>query len=221
MYNDAYKNIAKYYDFFTNRLLTELRKQVVYICNKYSFQQILDLGCGTGNLAFQLVEDKIKTIGVDASLAMLKEAQKKILKNKTGLNFQESLNNKPIFLGSDITKLPFKDNSFDLAIISLVLHETEADIAKTIAEALRVSDYILLADYHLPERNLEVPFFYFVHFIERIAGKTHYFNFKRFMKKGGLQGLIQRICIKHNLIICEDISICYGVLGVVVLKKKA
>lgn len=63
------------------------------IFKKYSKKKvssILDLGCGTGNHAFVLVDRGYKIVGVDRSEAMLSNAERKLakFKKKKNLSFQ-------------------------------------------------------------------------------------------------------------------------------------
>ncbi len=73
--------------------------------------RVLDIGCGTGALAFCLNEMGYRVTGVDASPKMVEMAQKN---NKAA---------KINFLVADVLKgLPYKDKSFDLIMSSYVAH---------------------------------------------------------------------------------------------------
>src|SRR5277367_6622609 len=69
---------------------------------------VLDMCCGTGDLAFSLAKDaQAKIIGADFSHAMLTRAKEKALTHSNG--------RVPIpFLEADALRLPFASNSFDL-----------------------------------------------------------------------------------------------------------
>lgn len=96
-------------------------------------------------------------------------------------------------LRADARVLPFADNAFDAVVLSLALHEMpEATGNAALADALRVAPRVLLADYRLAERNLDLPAALFVHLPERLAGAEHYRNFRGFMARGGVEGLAQR-----------------------------
>ena len=76
------------------------------------FQQALDLGCGTGRLTRALGQ-RGKTIGMDASSAMLANAQ---------------ANNPSGFVQGDTFTLPFADASFDaVAALRVVFHFANVD----------------------------------------------------------------------------------------------
>ena len=73
--------------------------------------RILDIGCGTGALAFCLHEMGYRVTGVDASTAMIGIAKK----NNPG-------NAASFMVANALKGLPFADKSFDLVISSYVAH---------------------------------------------------------------------------------------------------
>ncbi|MCL4468798.1 MAG: class I SAM-dependent methyltransferase [Deltaproteobacteria bacterium] len=73
--------------------------------------RILDIGCGTGALAFCLHEMGYRVTGVDASSAMINIAKK----NNPG-------NAASFMVANALKGLPFADKSFDLVISSYVAH---------------------------------------------------------------------------------------------------
>lgn len=93
---------------------------------------ILDLCTGTGTNAVNIAKkcSGIKVVGVDLSKDMLTIARSKVKKDK--------LNNVK-FYKMDATDMRFKDKCFDKILLSLVLHETDEELAaKMINEAIRV-----------------------------------------------------------------------------------
>jgi SAM-dependent methyltransferase len=86
-----------------------------------SFRQALDLGCGTGRLTRALAP-RGKTIGMDASSAMLAKAQES---NAYG------------FIQGDAFTLPFADASFD-AVVALRLVFHFADVDALLREIARI-----------------------------------------------------------------------------------
>ncbi len=97
--------------------------------------KILDIGCGPGRHTCAAYEhQKVTVVGADLSLKDLKEA-------KSRLNFHDSVgahgNGAWALSTADVTRLPFKDASFDLVICSEVMeHIPDHEIAA--GELLRV-----------------------------------------------------------------------------------
>ncbi len=127
------------YDFL-NRLLTfrldELwRKKAGAECLKNNPQKVLDLCCGTGDLALRLrkmAPSNTQIIALDYSEPMLKVAKKKAERKKL-LNID--------FHHGDVADMPFSDKYFDsigiaFAFRNLSFHNPDLD--KFIGEILRV-----------------------------------------------------------------------------------
>ena len=140
---------------------------------------VLDIGCGTGALSFDLRRKKnCSAVGIDLSQKMLRFAQ--------ASNTYDDVR----FLHRDATDLSeFSENAFDYAIIMNVLHELNPDLQKTlIREACRVCKKVLLYDSNVPlpwnlsglvKRVIEVTF-----------GLDHFPQFRRFISDGGIKGVV-------------------------------
>lgn len=104
-----------------------------------NIKNILDYGCGTGLIAFNLVEKNNEVLGLDNSYRMIEEFNKKV-KEKNLSNIKAKKHN---ILEEDLPK-----NSFDLIVISMSLHHIE-DIDmffKKSFEALKNGGYICVND---------------------------------------------------------------------------
>ena len=104
---ECYKEFARIYDELINNDINYLNfgKFILETCEKYCVnkENYLDLACGTGNLTVNLFDSFKLSFGVDMSMEMLTEAEKKVRNNSC----------KPKFICQDICKLDI-NNSFDL-----------------------------------------------------------------------------------------------------------
>jgi ubiquinone/menaquinone biosynthesis C-methylase UbiE len=94
-------------------------------------ERILDLGCGFGKTTFSLKRrwPEAEVEGIDLSLPCLKLGQKMATGREQAIRWRQA----------DMEALPVADNSVDLAVITMVLHEMpEAAIRNSFTEAWRV-----------------------------------------------------------------------------------
>lgn len=91
--------------------------------------RILDVGCGTGRYSRLFSRKKARVISLDTSFAMLKKSIDK--------------DSKSICVNADIFHLPFRDNSFDLAISIMVINHLQ-NHAEAIKEMCRTSRMVLI-----------------------------------------------------------------------------
>ncbi len=143
---------------------------------------VIDVGCGTGALLFQLSKKFKHAVGIDLTLKMIQFANKQKLKgNYTNVEF----------VHVDATKLSetIKDN-FDYAVMSFVIHEMSPDIrVKVINEIKSIAKKIIIAEYVTPQPK---NFWGIINIaLEFIAGKEHYRNFKHFISQGGTDRLLE------------------------------
>jgi ubiquinone/menaquinone biosynthesis C-methylase UbiE len=100
---------------------------------------ILEIGIGTGRIALPLLERGLPVIGIDLSLAMMGEVQKKIADKSARVAFAQA----------DANDLPFADATFDCAYAVHVYHLV-ANWPRALRDALRVvkPGGTLLISYH-------------------------------------------------------------------------
>jgi ubiquinone/menaquinone biosynthesis C-methylase UbiE len=108
---------------FEHKYLT-LQKWLLEI-KSMSFQKILDFGCGTGNVSYNLVKHELQPVSMDTSLSMLKNVQSKL--GPRGA----------LCINGDGEKLPFKNGTFDAIICMGVLHHLEKK-GVAVSEMMRV-----------------------------------------------------------------------------------
>jgi len=185
-----YSFIAKIYDPLLYFFIHSMRLNLMEIILDYKNKSILDLCCGTGNQLKLLSKNDFKNLHcLDLSSAMLKQAQK----NNINIKFYKE----------NATKTNFKDELFDLLIISFAIHEknksTQEDILKEAHRILKKDGALVILDYDLNEKNnlwLKAT----IYTIKRIARKKHYYNFKNYIKNKGLLSLVN----PKKFLIIED-----------------
>ncbi len=141
---------------------------------------VLDVGCGTGRMAFQL-EDKCKRIdGVDLSRRNIDVAI-----NKLAGHPAENIS----FHHSDIFGfLAERADRYDYAVLTYVVHEMDKSQRQAmLVELAKAAHEIIIVDYLTPQPRT---FAGIVNeMIEYVAGPDHYRNFKSFVAADGLTGL--------------------------------
>ncbi len=166
-------------------ILRDLRIFVSEFSGIKAGDTILDVCCGTGEQVFYYVKKGAITIGIDLNPNMLRLAERN--KKKSGIKGAS-------FQIADASNLPFQDNLFDFATISLALHAMERTVRdRVISEMKRVvkkKGTLIFADFQVP-----LPQNFFRHLakaIEFMVGGEHYRNFKDFVRQGGLDELLRR-----------------------------
>lgn len=132
---EMFASIAPRYD-ATNRLLTggideSWRRRAVRELAPAPGSRILDLCCGTGDLAFHLLrrDRSLHVTGVDFCAPMLEGARRRAARSAPGSEVS--------FLEADVMALPFEDGSFEGAIMGFSMRNV-VDIVATLREARRV-----------------------------------------------------------------------------------
>ena len=166
-------------------------------------QTVIDVACGTGAQLFEIAAKAEKVCGVDLSKSMISFAKKAA--KKKGISNAE-------FLISDATDLvQFDDNSFDVAILSLALHQFSPDLHSPILnEMKRVANTIILLDYAVPLPKNYVGVGSRV--AEFLAGREHHRNFITYYQLGGLNQILPT----NNLFIKKSRFMAKGAFQLVV-----
>jgi demethylmenaquinone methyltransferase / 2-methoxy-6-polyprenyl-1,4-benzoquinol methylase len=130
-----FDSIAKYYD-GTNKILSfgldgVWRRRAVSRLNFAPHGRYLDVGCGTGDIALEILRQApgSKVVGIDPSQEMLSRGQDKI--SAAGLADSIAL------VMGDALDLKFEDNSFDGAITSFCIRNV-TDRKRALSEIRRV-----------------------------------------------------------------------------------
>jgi ubiquinone/menaquinone biosynthesis C-methylase UbiE len=192
---------GNFYSTFIDPILTPMRKRVTN--EIHHGEKIIDIACGTGAQVFELSEIASEIVGVDLSESMISHAQNSC-KKRNILNAE--------FFVCDATNLSrFEANSFDLAIMSLALHQFDPRLHSPIlSEMKRVAQRIIIVDYAvpLPKNYAGVG----SRVAEFLAGKEHNRNFKQFYRLGGLKAILPA----NNLTIQKTVLFGKGAFQLVV-----
>jgi SAM-dependent methyltransferase len=144
---------------------------------------VLDVGCGTGRLAYQLADRCKKIDGVDLSKRNIDVA----IDNLAGHAAQNIY-----FHHSDVFQfLRETETRYDYAVLTFVLHEMEETVRQSLLEDLaKAAHEIIIVDYLAPQPK---NFSGIVNdLIEYVAGWGHYRNFKSFLATDGLAGMAKK-----------------------------
>ena len=166
-------------------LMRNIRIQIPEFAGMKPGDRALDVCCGTGALVLFYAKRGIIADGIDLNPRVIEVAENKRGKhNFSYVSFQTA----------NALDLPFDENMFDHASISMSLHEKErVDRDIVISEMKRVvkiGGNLIFIDYRMPLPR--IPVSTSVKTIEFIAGRDHWRCFNDYVKQGGLDELLKR-----------------------------
>lgn len=146
----SFDRAAKYYDQTRGDpdwVMRAMADAFLRVTRATPASKILEVGIGTGRIATPLLARDLNLVGVDLSLAMMRELQKKIV---------PPINRRVRLAQADAEWLPFADETFDIVYAVHVYHLVP-DWRAALVQARRVlkSDGIFLLSYHY--RNPDSP----------------------------------------------------------------
>ena len=192
---------GKFYGTLVDPILKPMRQHVAQEINNE--EAVIDIACGTGAQVFELAKTASSVVGVDYSDSMLDFAKKQASK----YHFK----NIEFILGDATNLSPIKKHSFDVATMTLALHQFHPDLHQSIlSEMKRVARKIIIVDYAVPPPRNYIGIGSRV--AEFLAGKEHNQNFKHYCKLGGLD----KILIQNNIQIQKSILFAKGAFQLVV-----
>ncbi|MEG8947532.1 class I SAM-dependent methyltransferase [Rosettibacter firmus] len=143
---------------------------------------VIDVGCGTGRLSFFIADKVSNVVGIDLSQKNIERANKNLSKNP---------DKKISFVHTDISSMISKNEKFDYAVMTYVIHEVNEDERVEFLKQLsRIADKIIIGDYSVPEHPGIFSFLNVV--IEFLAGSEHYNNYKSYIRNGGIKYLAEK-----------------------------
>jgi len=180
---DAYRFYSKIYDKVYEPAAKRLRFMGIKIFPPQENLAVLDVGCGTGTQLALYQKAGCKLYGIDLSPSMLAAARQK-LGDSADLRLE------------DASKMSFAAATFDLVTIVLALHEMPAGLRCEILEECRrvvkPDGRMMLMDYHFGPHPFPMGWVWkaMVVMMEMSAGRQHYANYRDFISRRGLQGLV-------------------------------
>ena len=184
-YDLLYKLLSNVYDLLDVIYFRNEDKNPRTAINDYihSEDAVLDICTGTASNAIRIAKQNknAEIVGIDMSADMIKLAKKKVAKEKVSVSLFEM----------DATDLKFKDEYFDIVIISLVLHEIAPSIAeKIILESKRVlkpEGKIIVMEWEVPKKKWQKLLFMPIHLLEPKSYKSFIrLDMKQYFEKFGL-----------------------------------
>ena len=203
--NDPYRRTARYYDTLVERPNAVMRKISLAMVPPEEGMTVLEVGCGTGANLVLYQRGGCDVSGVDLSPSMLEVARAKL-----GETADLRL--------CDAADMPYRDDSFDLVVAFLTLHEMPPEVREAVMdEMLRVAGQdgrLLLLDFH--PGPLRFPrgwlFKSGIVLLELSAGREHFRNYRDFLARRGVRGLIakrslavgvEKVLSGGNVLACE------------------
>ena len=129
VFNQVYDRYDLMNDFMSLGIHRLWKKDLLNMMNPSPKQELIDVACGTGDIAKLF----LKNVSKDAKVTCVDPNQGMINKGKEKLNKFNNLK----WVTAPAEKLPFFKNSFDFYTISFGLRNTK-NLDKTLAEAYRV-----------------------------------------------------------------------------------
>jgi len=170
-----------FYDILIAPNQDQLFGQIRDLINNES--RVIDIGCGTGRLEFDLAKKCKSVLGIDLSKRNIERANLKLLRNP---------NSKISFKNNTIRDIINEESPhFDYAVITYVIHEVNVEERiELLSDIAQVADKVIIGDYLVPRPKGFGGFL--IELIEFIAGKEHYRNYKSYMADGGIRYLANK-----------------------------
>jgi ubiquinone/menaquinone biosynthesis C-methylase UbiE len=205
---DPYQRIARFYDAVVEPFNASLRRYVVKVARPRDGMHVLEVGCGTGTNLELFADAGCEVAGIDLSPSMMELAKKKLGDHAD------------LRLG-DASQMPFADDSFDLVVSFLTIHEmpaaVRAPVMHEIARVAGTDGTALFIDYHPGPYRFLKGWFYrsVIYAIEFGAGWEHFQNHRDFLARKGLPQLLAA----HGLTTIKEKILAGANIHIVLAKK--
>jgi ubiquinone/menaquinone biosynthesis C-methylase UbiE len=193
------------YRLFIDPLLKSLRSTIVQMIPLGS--SVVELGSGTGSQACALGKRCSTYLGIDLNPDSVACAQLRCTKKQfSHIRFKVADGRKLDFL---------TDAEFDLATLTLALHEMPSETRLLVLEELqRVAKKLIVVDYTTPlpsscmGRGTRL--------IEKMAGEAHFAGFTDYQRLGGLPYLLK----ETGFVILSERTALKGIVSIMVCQSK-
>lgn len=125
----------------------QLRKRMVDLLPLHDGDAVLDVGCGTGDLAIEVVKrvgSRGKIVGIDGSDEMIARARQKVQRRHLPIEFRVER----------AEALSFPDHHFDVVVSSLVFHALPGSLKLStlaaLARVLKEGGHLIIIDFLNP-----------------------------------------------------------------------
>jgi ubiquinone/menaquinone biosynthesis C-methylase UbiE len=170
------------YGWFFDPVETANRRMVMDFIPEGS--TVLDVCCGTGRLALELAGKCRHVTGVDLSRRMLVYCERQ--KGKRGVKNLD-------YVFGDSTRLgAYLDRHYDVAVISLALHEMGPEERHaTVCAMAAVADRLVISDHTAPQ-PATLPGFLINQMERFIGGRAIFPVYNEYVASGGIIGALER-----------------------------
>lgn len=142
------------------------RHRAVHASGARPGDRVLDVACGTGDLATAFQEKvgpRGRVVGVDFSQAMVRRARGKA----------QGAPDRPGYVAGDALRLPFRDDVFDVASVGFGIRNVDDPVAglREMARTVRPGGFLVVLEFGQPEGLLAAPYrWYSRHVLPRVGG---------------------------------------------------
>lgn len=165
-----FNSIAHRYDFLNHFLSAGVdiywRKKAISKLDVYAEDTVLDLACGTGDLAVETVKQKkCRVVGTDIAYKMLVYGNEKLQKKKLAKQIT--------LINGDGESLPFSPASFQGVTIAFGIRNMGSvhNALKDMHRILKSNGQAIILEFSLPTNLLfrKLYLFYFIHILPRLG----------------------------------------------------
>lgn len=185
-----YTRLAPIYD-VSSRLVSKGKwtKWQSYSLDKLKGRKVLDIGCGTGSLLFQIDKSGYFTFGIDKSKDMLDVCRKKAFNKSNKINIVQA----------DIINLPIKNELIDTVIFTfptnVILLRPFYD---EVFRILTLKGRLIIVDY--PHFHKKTLFNFIFNLLSSFGGKRDIQNIQQKMIYSGFKSMIEEVKDEDSIV---------------------